>query len=187
VRRSRMWPTTSVSTGTRSRRWTSSTGTIDARATCTLRRVPASGHLDRRDIRPQEPRLPDSDQQPRALPTHLVGGVKRSEESMVMFYALPGEERSKTTVMRVVMDMRKPFRNSTEALAPGSYPLRQVPRAGAPERGYGSGAEGRVETAHKRLTDRANWKYGQGAELRTPLVFEKPLRQRSVVRCPRCL
>jgi hypothetical protein len=40
---------------------------------------------------------------------------------MVMFYALPGEERSKTTVMRVVMDMRKPFRNSTEALAPGSY------------------------------------------------------------------
>lgn len=45
------------------------------------------------------------------------GGIDRSEESMDQFYAFLGEEKAKQ-IRLAVMDMWKPFRNSTKAKAP---------------------------------------------------------------------
>ena len=61
------------------------------------------------------------------------GGDDRSEASMDQFYEWLGAKKS-ARIRLAVMDMWKPFRNSTQASAPSRDPVRQVPRRAPPGR-----------------------------------------------------
>ncbi len=70
------------------------------------------------------------------------GGTDRSEKSMDIFFQWLGPRKCKG-IRLAVMDMWKPFRNSTLKAgncASSRYPLRQVPYPQALERGLGQGA-----------------------------------------------
>ena len=63
------------------------------------------------------------------------GGDGRSEADMDRFYAFLGPETAQK-IRLAVMDMWKPFRNSTQAHAPtGRHPVRQVPCPASSRRG----------------------------------------------------
>ncbi len=86
------------------------------------------------------------------------GGVDRSEESMAMFYDFLGASRSRD-IRLAVMDMWKPFRNSTELHAPKAailYDKFHVLR-------HLNEAMDQVRKAeYKRLTNRPDRKYIKG-------------------------
>ena len=90
---------------------------VHARAVAPSGDSRAEGDWHRRGFDSQRSRLPHCGERFGEAPAHLVWGKDRSEASMDLFFAWLGPKKSKG-IRLAVMDMWKPFRNSTRRNAP---------------------------------------------------------------------
>ena len=144
----RTWPRSCGSTGTRSRRWRSSTC---ARSSPAPGAGP-EGDRHRRDLDPQRPQLPHRGQRPGPRAADLVRrrGPVRGEHGAVL--RLAGREQEPRHPPGGDGHVEAVPQRHRGACTAGGDPVRQVPHHAPSRRGARQGAQGRVRPAHAART-----------------------------------